>query len=143
MKVLCYAFFTITVLLISGFAHASTAIPFSKPATYQTPVSISDLALQPENKVLIVTGVLANPCMQAPSASLIQDPKNPLILTLHLSSPMSEEICIARIERYITRLDLPTLARASQLNLDPHAIYLLVTPEADFQIKVSGADFYL
>lgn len=131
MKLLAYAIFAISVLLFAGFARA---------AIYETSVHISDVSFRAEDKQMTVSGNLPNPCTQLPAASMSQDHADPQVLTVRLSSPLFMDICVQRIQPYVTQIDVPTLVRVSRVQIDPKTVYVLRTEDNAFEMKVLGSE---
>jgi hypothetical protein len=139
MKTLAYVLFVGSVLLASALARADVKIPYSEVA-YQTPIQIEQVTADYANLELLLAGTLPNPCFSAPTAILIPDAKAPNTFVIRLLSPLPTGMCVSQIKPYATVVDLPTLARASQLSFENKAVYVIRTEGYDFEMQVSGAD---
>jgi hypothetical protein len=143
MKTVAYALYVVIVLLISGLARAN-AMQISSMQTvqtqYQTPVQVSQVALDQSKAELQIAGSLPNPCYSNPSAMLTQDSSNPSVLVLRLSSPIPMDACISRVKYFDTNVELLKLVQASHLKLDGSAVYTLKVDGSEFSLPVSGSD---
>lgn len=139
MKKIAIALYVISILLISGLARAEAATLASLPqAQYQVPTRLHQALA--EGLTIKALGELPSPCYGAPSAMLTQDSQNPSNLTLHLSSTVPMDICIARVTDFVTQVDLPFLAKASPVHLEENVTYLIQVDGLDFSMTAKGSD---
>lgn len=139
MKTLIYTVYVAAVLLFSAFARAEMAMPFSTFLPTLAPVAINEVAIAQETLDLKIDGHLPNSCYSEPSAVLVQDPENPNVLSLRLSSPVPTAICHARIQEYSKIVNLPVLAQNSQIVFANDAEYLVKIEGFDFELLVPGS----
>jgi hypothetical protein len=148
MKTVAYTLYVVIVLLISGLARAN-AMPIStmqtggKQTQYQTPVQVSQVALDQAKAELQIAGSLPNPCYADPSALLTQDLSNPSVLVLRLSSPIPMDACISRVKYFDTNVELLKLVQASHLKLDGKTVYTLKVDGSEFALEVPGSELII
>lgn len=140
MKKLAFILYVGCVLVFSGFARAEMVMPFSKNSNFTTPIQIESIAVDQVNLELLIRGFLPNPCTQMPSAMLVQDLENPMVLILRLSSPVPTDVCVARTVDYSTIVNLPVLAQNSRIGLDDKALYVIKADGNNFEMQVLGSD---
>ena len=128
------------VLAFSAFARAEVSMPFSKNSNFPITVKIESVAVDKTNLELLIGGFLSNPCVEMPSASLVQDFENPSILILSLSSPVPTDVCVSRTIDFSTIVNLPVLAQNSRIELDPQADYVIKTEGNEFEMQVRGSE---
>ncbi len=139
MKKIAIALYVVSILLISGLARAEAATLASlSQAQYQVPTRLTQALA--DGLTIKAVGELPSPCYGQPSAMLTQDLQNPTQLTLHLSSAVPMEICIARVTDFVTQIDLPFLAKASQVRLEKNVVYLIQVDGLDFSLSANGSD---
>lgn len=139
MKKLIFVYI-VSVLLFAGFAHASVTTNFLTQVQYQAPITIQQVSLAPNGRMLYLGGVLPNPCYTVPSAMLTQSQDNPNVLVLHMTSPTPLHACIAKVKPYLATVNLPFLVQVSKIQIDKNAQYLITTEGSNFKVEVSGSD---
>jgi hypothetical protein len=138
MKTLAYALYVVVVLLISGLARANAMT--LETTQYFTPATIAQVSLDQSHARILVDGSFPNPCYGQPSAMMIQDPNQPNVLVLHLSSPTPMDECITQVKDFNTSVSLARLAESSQVNVDPKSTYTLKVNGSNFEAPIQGKD---
>ena len=139
MKTLIYTAYVAAVLLFSAFAKAEMAMPFSTMLPTLAPVAITDVAMMEETLDLRINGHLPNSCYSEPSAALVQDPENPNVLSIRLSSPVPTTVCPSRVQDYSKIVNLPVLAQNSQIVFANDGEYLVKIEGFDYELLVPGS----
>lgn len=134
MKKLVIVLYVGCVLLISGFARADV--------TFQAPAKIEGASFDPSTLVMVVVGTLPTVCYGDPSATMSQYKEDPntLVVKMYSSVPSGINSCIQLIKEYREDVHLPKLAQASDLEINPNAVYVVKTEGYDFEFKVMGAE---
>ena len=140
MKQIAYTVYVASILLISGLTRANAATMNSTQGQYQTPATITQVAMDMKKLEILVGGTVPTPCYANPSAILTQSLENPTVLTLRMTSALPIDLCIEKVKYFATSLELPLLVRASQISIDDGLVYLVKVEGHEFQFQISGSD---
>lgn len=141
MKLIAYAVFVVTVLMISGFARAQglQIVPIAEPARNQVPVRVVGVQVDASQTKLLVTAELPTPCYDLPTAALIADAYDPRVLWLHVNSLEPADKCIQPITDTNVIIDLRQLVRAARISIDARQRYVIKFKNYEFKMPLEGA----